>query len=464
MSMYHDEASPEESNNRTFLIAVGILGGIVLISIACLAGYVLSILPQQNAAGETQSAIETQNSGNINEALTATAVSFDLSQTPQVTFTPYPTDTPLVAQPSATNTLEFTHTPEPYTATVAAGLTQVAASTSTVVFTSTALPPTSTLAIAEPTETLIETPNPATATVSAAFTQLASSTQTIIPTSTALPYTGGGGDENTPTPTLPSTGQVEITYPLEMIVDEDDTVTVQIKFNIELATVDYHPVPGTAEISLAPSSQNKERGSLVTPVMLYPIMSVELVSPKFDIIGDISNNERTISKSQPAVWTWSIRARESGTQTITIKISGKTDFGNGISTFLVKSQSINVTVLEKPVLTRIFDYLAKNWLVILGTGGPLAWVFSILINWRAKRKNEKENEIGNNVPVLEKPVLPKNFDNLPKNWIIVLGTGGFLALLLSYLIYWRAKNENELLRNKIGDLEKRMKRLRKTGR
>ena len=134
------EVPPEESSNRTFLIAAGILGGIVLLSIACLAGYALLILPQQNAAQQAQSAIETQNADTINDALTATAVAFDLSQTPQVTDTPFPTNTLVVAQPSVTNTLEFTLTPDPATATVGAGLTQVAASTATVIATSTALP------------------------------------------------------------------------------------------------------------------------------------------------------------------------------------------------------------------------------------------------------------------------------------------------------------------------------------
>ena len=42
-----DAPPPEESSNRTFLIAAGILGGIVLLSIACLAGYALIILPSQ---------------------------------------------------------------------------------------------------------------------------------------------------------------------------------------------------------------------------------------------------------------------------------------------------------------------------------------------------------------------------------------------------------------------------------
>ena len=139
---YEDEEIPaEESSNRTFLIAAGILGGIVLLSLACVAGYWLIILPQQRASQQTgeQSAQATQNA-QINEALTATGVAFDLSQTPQATATLVPTNTLVVAQPTATITPEFTFTPDPATQTVAAGLTQVAASTATVILTSTALP------------------------------------------------------------------------------------------------------------------------------------------------------------------------------------------------------------------------------------------------------------------------------------------------------------------------------------
>lgn len=138
---FEDEGiPPEESSNRTFLIAAGVLGGIVLLAIACLAGYALLILPQQNAAvQEEENALATQNA-QVYNALTATGVAFDLSQTPQVTATLLPTNTPVVAQPTATNTLEFTLTPDPATATVGAGLTQVAASTLTVVPTSSELP------------------------------------------------------------------------------------------------------------------------------------------------------------------------------------------------------------------------------------------------------------------------------------------------------------------------------------
>ena len=138
---FDDEGTPpEESSNRTFLIAAGILGGIVLLSIACLAGYALIILPQQNAARQNEeNALATQNA-QVNEALTATGVAFDLSQTPQATETLAFTDTPVVAQPAATQTLEYTLTPDPATETVAAALTQVAANTATIVPVATSLP------------------------------------------------------------------------------------------------------------------------------------------------------------------------------------------------------------------------------------------------------------------------------------------------------------------------------------
>ena len=66
-----DSAPPEESSNRTFLIAAGILAGIVLLSLACLAGYAFLILPQQQQAAAAEAAA-TRNAQLINEALTAT--------------------------------------------------------------------------------------------------------------------------------------------------------------------------------------------------------------------------------------------------------------------------------------------------------------------------------------------------------------------------------------------------------
>lgn len=133
------EAPPEESSNRTFLIAAGVLGGIVLLSLICVAAIVLVYLPQRNKQTEAQSAAQTQQA-QINDALTLTAMAFNLSLTPQPSPTlPPPTNTPVVAQPSATNTPLVTNAPD-FTATVMAGFTQVAGLALTPLPTSTALP------------------------------------------------------------------------------------------------------------------------------------------------------------------------------------------------------------------------------------------------------------------------------------------------------------------------------------
>lgn len=152
-----DGQLPEESNNnRTFLIAAGILGGIILISIACLVGVYLfsqSNNVQANAQAEaaTQTAIVASNF--INEALTATANAAILP-----TATEPPTATPVVNLATATET------------PAAADATGVAAA-----------------GVGTP---IAGTPAAATATVGAALTQAAIAQLTIVPTTTALPNTG----------------------------------------------------------------------------------------------------------------------------------------------------------------------------------------------------------------------------------------------------------------------------------
>jgi hypothetical protein len=139
---------PEESNNnRTFLVAVGILGGIILISIACLVGVYLfssrgssgtaQVAEATNVAGTAQA----ENNAFISSALTAT---FQASILPTTTSTPMPTA--VVNVPTATSTVDpsvnalAVGTPAAATATVAAALTIAAAAQLTVVPTTTALP------------------------------------------------------------------------------------------------------------------------------------------------------------------------------------------------------------------------------------------------------------------------------------------------------------------------------------
>ena len=130
-----DAPPPEESGNKTFLLVAAVLGGIVLLSIVCLAAYGLYFLPKQTAArNASQSTLVAQNL-QVNQALTAKA----LTNLPQSTATLEPTNTPVFQQ--STGTLAPA---DPQTATVAAALTQAAQAQLTVTSlpTSTLLPDT----------------------------------------------------------------------------------------------------------------------------------------------------------------------------------------------------------------------------------------------------------------------------------------------------------------------------------
>lgn len=390
---YEDEETPpEEASNRTFLIAAGILGGIVLLSLACMAGYAFVILPQQRAvqAGD-QNALATQNA-QINEAITATGVAFDLSQTPQATETLLPTDTP-----------EFTPTPEPATGTVAAGFTQMAVVTSTessswfVVInpaeTATEeLTQIATSTMAEPPTT---TPEPLIGTVAAALTQVAAATQPIIPTSATLPTTGGGG------PDIPASGRLETTYPLEMVLGESREITVEIIIDPELVDIgEVQPVFGSGVFSNETNSEDNGRTYIHDRIKLYPIMSAELIATNFDVNSGPATNSREISRDHSAAWTWNISAKKTGTQNISINIYGQMAEGAEIS--LIKNKSPSIIVVDKPVPQRIFDNLVDNWdtilVTVVGTGGPLG-LWLAFLTYRASRS---DNELKSRVARLEK--------------------------------------------------------------
>jgi hypothetical protein len=141
---------PEESNNnRTFMIAVGILGGIILISVACLGGVYLFSKNKAAATSQagdtsvaaTQTAVAVQ--AIIDQSLTAT---FEAAIVPTVTPTLLPTATLPVAPASPTSTpdpanpIGLAGTQAAATATVGAAYTQAAIAASfTVVPTTTAL-------------------------------------------------------------------------------------------------------------------------------------------------------------------------------------------------------------------------------------------------------------------------------------------------------------------------------------
>jgi hypothetical protein len=139
-STFDEEQPPEESSNRTFLIVAGILGGLVLLSIACLGVYALYFIPKQTAQRNASLQTTVAQNVQVNITLTALAQNEMLSQTPLATETPVATNTPPI-QSQATNS-PTASIMDPQTVTVIAAFTQAAAAQQTITFlpSSTALP------------------------------------------------------------------------------------------------------------------------------------------------------------------------------------------------------------------------------------------------------------------------------------------------------------------------------------
>lgn len=127
-----------ESNNRTFLIAAGILAGVVFLSIACMAAYALIFRPQQKAATAAQEATIQAQNAQVAQAMTQTA---DASAwTPTALPSPLATATNTPGRtPSPTPVLAVLNSPtaaiDPLAAANAALQTQAALATPTVIAT-----------------------------------------------------------------------------------------------------------------------------------------------------------------------------------------------------------------------------------------------------------------------------------------------------------------------------------------
>jgi len=95
-----DEAPPEEASNRTFLLVAGIIGGILILSMICIAVYAMVFVPKTQSQRATQVAqINAQNT-EVALASNLTAQARAWTATPTNTLppsTPTPSQTPVIA-------------------------------------------------------------------------------------------------------------------------------------------------------------------------------------------------------------------------------------------------------------------------------------------------------------------------------------------------------------------------------
>jgi hypothetical protein len=129
LDMPEETPEPEESDNRTFLLVAGGLGGLMLLTVICMAVYVIFFRDTAGtAARETENAEILAQNTEVARALTLTAEALTYTDTPTATLEATDTQEPtatsvLVTESDATEVWE---TDQARTMTIEPALTQAA--------------------------------------------------------------------------------------------------------------------------------------------------------------------------------------------------------------------------------------------------------------------------------------------------------------------------------------------------
>jgi len=137
-------APPEESSNRTFVFAAAAVGGLLVLSMVCLALYALVVAPRQQESRNAQATQIILDNTKTAGSLTQTAAALNPTNTRAPTRTPVPsaTATPTAVVVVASPTATAQSTIVPGIATVIAQATLAAAGGGGGTPTATALPST----------------------------------------------------------------------------------------------------------------------------------------------------------------------------------------------------------------------------------------------------------------------------------------------------------------------------------
>ena len=90
---FEDETPPEESSNRTFLLAAGVLGANIFLALLCGVGYILFTRNSNAQAEQVALQQATNQAATIQVGLTSTSIAQALTATAAVTNTLPPSRT-----------------------------------------------------------------------------------------------------------------------------------------------------------------------------------------------------------------------------------------------------------------------------------------------------------------------------------------------------------------------------------
>lgn len=174
---------------------------------------------------------------------------------------------------------------------------------------------------------------------------------------TAAPTDIGQGETN---------GEIAITRPASLAVDQEDVIVVEIRRERFLASL-RDPATHQALVVESPSTASA-RIKAHAELLVFPLMSARLTA-NTDAL-DIRSGGAILQSSldtEYIFWTWQIRAKKPGTHRLTLNIQGQTD--NTALLRNVLDHSYFYEVAEEPPLARLGGWLGANAVVLIGMGG-----------------------------------------------------------------------------------------------
>lgn len=143
-------------------------------------------------------------------------------------------------------------------------------------------------------------------------------------------------------------GNVELTAPTQMNIGDSATIYVAIippDTFAELPIVLVSPVAPSATGQAAPVATLHVEAD----IQIYPLMRAEMIGSGFEIFTD-GQPEKPILSNSPSIWTWTIKALSSGTQTLALIISIPVKVADSSDVIVrattLKSIDLRIRVLE----------------------------------------------------------------------------------------------------------------------
>ncbi|MEW5873343.1 MAG: hypothetical protein AB1894_29050 [Chloroflexota bacterium] len=212
--------------------------------------------------------------------------------------------------------------------------------------------------------------------------------------------------QRTPAP-VEENGELVMNYPQELRIGQGEVVVVEVRQQQQVASLDPVPHIEASNVDIEVSPDDPARLVVYFPVKVYPVVRAELsaASEVISISGE-EDGRRYFYDSDSATWTWDILAKATGRQKLTLRLYGEAEYGGEKLEILVKSLTRNVEVVDRPFSARLADWLGKNLVVILGTGGPLA----LLLAYLTYKSNQNKKELEQRLAALEKRIASKDED------------------------------------------------------